>query len=470
MLSISGLSGRGGRSRGRSSHLKLKGSQFGMQVYLAAAWNAVSARKTFIAGTAALAFVVAAVMVSLADDTYEAEVVLVASSFQAPDDVDSLVPSAYPAKAYEDLLLSTTVVGAAHNRLIEANAWADTDPPELVAFRDRLTVEIEILDDTTRPVNFSPFIVLKAQFKSPGLARQAADTWAKVAIETSRRATELRIAYASEVLAQQEQEYLQELNAAWEAQAREEAEWNLNVLRKQLDERVTRIENQESIVISIEKDRAGTVAALSTMEESLAQEKPVIDLFRAPSNDVFWLQGPTLSESDQLDDLLRAGMRDEMVNSIYVQLMNEKYDAQKKIARSDAELSSTRDAMARMDEERKVLQEQIAEHNFIQKRLDLRSETLRRLYTDVARLSLLAEAGADLATRDTESGVAAVGLNRLDANTYTVLAVGPLGKGARVVLATVLGLMLAAAYVAARALAPIAWDNLAQAVPQRPSK
>jgi len=99
----------------------------------------------------------------------------------------------------------------------------------------------------------------------------------------------------------------------------------------------------------------------------------------------------------------------------------------------------------------------------------LRAETLRRLYADVARLSLLAEAGADLATRDTESGVAAVGLNRLDPDTYTVLSVGPLGKGTRVVLATLLGLMLAAAYVATRALAPIVWAEIEQAVRQNPT-
>ncbi|MDQ1255594.1 MAG: hypothetical protein QG656_186 [Candidatus Hydrogenedentes bacterium] len=201
--------------------------------------------------------------------SYSADTLLVVTGLNAQGETAQVVPEPFSPKIYEQLVSSSAVLGEVLTRLTEHGCWTDTEPPELIDFMTTLDVVIETIDETTRPVSYSPLIRLRAKAETAEMARLIVDTWALTAIDRAGAALKLRLAGAAETLEKQQPEYEQKLDAIWQTIEKEEAEWNIEVLRKEMDARVELLTKSYAERTTIERDLFKAQENLRMIQEDL---------------------------------------------------------------------------------------------------------------------------------------------------------------------------------------------------------
>jgi uncharacterized protein involved in exopolysaccharide biosynthesis len=170
--------------------------------------------------------------------SYSADTMLLVTGVEERGDTTKMMPPPLSPKAYETLLMSSSVLGKVLDRLKTGGAFGDATPPELQDFRANLTVLVDVVDETSRPVNYSPLIRLTALGKTEELATKIVDTWAEVATAQAQRAAAVRVGAPAYMLGQEKVEFKSELETAWEEMRKETSVWDLNVLKSDLDARV----------------------------------------------------------------------------------------------------------------------------------------------------------------------------------------------------------------------------------------
>ncbi len=152
-----------------------------------------------------------------------------------------MMPPPLNPKAYETLLMSSSVLGKLLDNLKTSKAFGDSTPPELQDFVQNLDVLVDVVDETSRPVNYSPLIHLTALGDTPELAKNIVNTWAEVATAQAQRAATMRVGAPAFILGREKKEYQTELDKAWDEMRKETGAWNLDVLKQDLESRVSLI-------------------------------------------------------------------------------------------------------------------------------------------------------------------------------------------------------------------------------------
>ena len=174
---------------------------------------------------------------------YTADTVLLVTGVERADTDErggttKVMPLPLSPKAYETLLTSSSVLGRVLEELKKKNAFGDAEPPELQDFRVNLEVKVDVVDETSRPVNYSPLIHLTALAETAELAKQIVDVWGEVATEQAQRAAAVRVGAPAFMLAREKGEFETGLESAWDELRKETGTWNLEVLTADLDARV----------------------------------------------------------------------------------------------------------------------------------------------------------------------------------------------------------------------------------------
>lgn len=421
-----------------------------MREEVLASLQCVFERKTLIIGITGLAFLLSLLVALFVKPEYEAEVILAVNSFHATGELEELLPGVYSAKNYDELLLSTTVVGETHSRLQAAKAWADEgEPPSIREFILQLRVDINVVDQTTRPVRYSPFIRLRVVDESSERAQQIADTWASVARSTSGRVYSLQVDEAKRVLAKHADTHKNTLQALWDEQAREEAQWNVDVLITQLDDMVTRIEGFSTQLVELERERASAEEQLASLEESLAEEDEFLELFQAPSDDVYWLRRAEGASEEELADLRSRGMKTEVPNSVYISLKKDVSQVAKELAGKRASIQSLEQKVREQIQEQENLQGLLAEHKFTQIRLTLQSDLYKTAYKQIESGRLLMDTVAEMSLAKDKDSDRAIGLNKVYPKVYFKEYRPLVGRRTQVIMATFLAFAFSVGYVLA---------------------
>ena len=414
-------------------------------------FQAVYDRRLFILGVTLLAAFLAGIRsLVFSTPSYEAEVILAETKpALARNGLSELVPDPLHMKAYANLIESTTIVGELHARLAETGFWNEAgQTPTLNAFESKLRLTIVTVDQTTRPVNYSPFLTLLAKGATPGEAQQIASLWAEIAIEAAQRSNHIRVASTVDALRDQETKYEDVLKAALEELAKEESEWNLILLEAQAMLQVEAVEKLRTDLTTQRLAMAARGASLDALKKELDGVEPKVQLFRAPSNDVFWLKDGKPSGAAGSDQAVQ-GMLDEVVNEVYVSLRTREKLLVEELAHFQAAVESLELDIQRRDEDRASAQRNLAEHKNLQRELEQAVEIAEESFGEVARLRSLAEAAAGLSGDQAERNTTPIGLNRVSDNVY-VREDPPLISGTlTVILAAISAFTLACAYVIA---------------------
>ncbi len=175
---------------------------------------------------------------------YTADTMLLVTGLDRAEKTDAetrgterMMPSPLSPKAYETLLTSSSVLGKVLDTLKKDKAFGDDTPPELQDFRTNLNVMVDVVDETSRPVNYSPLIRLTALGQTAELAKKIVDVWAEVATLQAQHAAAMRVGAPAFMLGREKGEFKTELETAWEEMRKETGAWNLEVLKVDLDAR-----------------------------------------------------------------------------------------------------------------------------------------------------------------------------------------------------------------------------------------
>lgn len=370
--------------------------------------------------------------------TYRAEAVLVVTPLTSRGEMLPLVPKSLSPKAYDSLLRSDTAMNAVRKTLTDQGHFEQGSEPLLDDFRQDFSLAIEILDQTTRPIEYSPLIRLQATADSRELAKAMVNAWMTVAKDFASRTITRPVIASAERLAAELSTHEAGLEAIWDELAKEKAQYDIDALRKEIEllqERYDMIEGEEE---KTARDLAGERTRLAAIQQGIANEKPYIDLEKAPSDDIYW-QLKAESPASQIED---KAMRTQEVNQVYVRMKVEEQLSLGLVASHEAKLATLATQRDEAGARIKELIKNLGEHDVIQNRLTTREALAKTVYEEVGATEGYAAVLAGILRESVDAGVATIGVNALYDEPVTALQKGRFGRRGPVLGASLLMLLV----------------------------
>ena len=436
-----------------------------MNIYTKTALQALYQRRWLIIGVTVMGLFIGLLMNQFIwIPGFQAEVELV---IQAPAlgeaEPSTFLPEIFHARAYIELLESDTIMGMTRQQLIQTNFWPDEDDiPSIDDFADRLSVEAVVLDQTTRPVTYAPFLTLRATGQSEERARMTADTWADVGVAMGRRAFALSSTEALATIDQQLAGTETELESVWQQlQEVEQEEGNTFTLEEELLSLIDQIDEVQYQITQMRGLQAGQAERYAQAQEQLQDEPRKIELFSAPSDDVYWLlqdgkeNEKPANEDEAAESLRQRGFLNEVVNESYVALQQEAALARMSEAEAKAALQALQTRLEELQMEKQKLQQSLGTLLRSERELTAKAEAMQEVYIELASVYAFANLAAGLREGGPETQALPTGLNRLSDEVYVREVNELFGTQTRILLLTLLAFLLAVALVVAEALTPL---------------
>ena len=246
---------------------------------------------------------------------YKADTVLLVTGSEERGATTKLMPFPLNPKAYELLLQSTSVQGKVLDQLKKEGAFGTAEAPALPDFAANMDAVTDIVDETSRPVNYSPLVRLTVYGETAELATKIVDTWASVAQTLAQRAATVRLSAPAFILSHEKEEYKSTLEKAWEEMRKETSIWDLDVLKDDLKSRVAMINGYIEKRTGIERQLEVARAKLELVRGDITTT--LRDSQTKYSGETVDLRGKLQAEMSQANlDLLESEMksREEMIN------------------------------------------------------------------------------------------------------------------------------------------------------------
>ncbi len=360
-------------------------------------------RRYVVLAAGALAFILSAARVFLwLHESYVAEVALVATLGGQGAVAGDLAPEALDSKVYEQVVSCLPVLYETYDRFRESGSLPESDEiPSFDSFVNLLSASVSPIDQTTRPVTFSPLIRLQANYDNPETARALVDIWADVAMEAARKTNYVQYGQLAAQLGDQAQSRKARLHAVWQELEEEHAVFDVAAKRKELSLLLAESALLVKELALAERAAAAAAAKAARIQQTLAAEQPLTELIRRPSG------GSDILQPDS------KGMPSQELNQTYWSLRKDENAAAAEIAAAEARVEKTRSQILLADSRKTTLAAEIARHDVAQQSLKVEEELASAAYKEVsAAQALLAETASLIqGTEGAESYPA--GLNRL---------------------------------------------------------
>jgi len=430
-----------------------------MQELAREGFRAAYQRRVFIIGVTVLAGLVGAIVALLSPDLYRAETVLVVTSVELTEDeaLGAVIPEALSPKVYEILATSNDVLGKTLRALREKQVF-ETEPPKLRPFSQMVRASTQVVDPTTRPMNYSPLLILNAEADSQELASAIVDTWADVLIETARTANATRVSGAVELLADVQARNRDHLNEALAAVYESKAEANPEIALLEMEERQTAMNQIESQLATIEADREGFERQLNAARKSLAETKPIIELRKAPEDTAVWLSH--IEDEGEENPLAGKSMITEELNPVHTQLEMDESNAQQNLMQQEGRAERLKQELADLQQRQNAAKKRFADYSLVQEQWQTEANYLKQAYTSLSTLEAFMTAARELTAPGPDYGVNPMGLNRLSDEVYAIEAPGLISGKVKLALAVIAGFVFSTLYVLYRALGPTLLNRL----------
>lgn len=366
---------------------------------------------------------------------------------EQPNVLADYIPEAFSPRVYGNLVGSPAVMGQVLEQLIEDGVFEGRSP-DLDSFSQRLHAQVDEVDQTTRPITYSPLITLSAEASTEEEVKAIVDTWGEVAVEVSSLANRLLLAGADSSLERQKHAQREELEAVWAELEEERSQYDVEVLREEL----VRLADLGS---DLKRDRTELLAEFEGAEESLNSiqanlegEEQFVTLFHSPTDIAYFiaheLQRDRALDGNPIDE--QGMMRQELNDAYWAQKLEEKTTLNR-IADMGAQLSALDRERNNVRDEQNELTALLASHERKITRLETEEELAKQVYQQIGLSREMVKAASDIIHGRTDADIGALGLNRLTDRVYPELAPGVLGRRGRVMLAAVLAFLLGGAFV-----------------------
>ncbi len=300
------------------------------------------------------------------------------------------IPSMEPILTSDDILQKV---------MEKSGILEENEEITLTTFRRMLSIDIFIEQDTNVAKDYSPVIRLNAQGPSPEIARSIVDEWLIQSAERLNEVLGKDLAINIEIV---EESYQENFNLLDELQKEIlELDAEIPVIEKEIDylvdKRTEFLENLRDMDIQIAKKEA----ILQEISKSYARETDILTLRRTITDDAFW---QAIIDSDQrLSDILGAGLGNEMLNPVYMDLKKDMITERVALSGVQQERSSTEMSLQDTQEQiitlnaelnsKKLAREVLAKNkNLVEGRFKKYQETKKQLDIEERLASRMLEA------------------------------------------------------------------------------
>ena len=344
--------------------------------------------------------------------SYYAEAVLVASMPKQGSEIKDLMPEAYNPKIYVDLVNSRTVLYETYQTVMEGAFFPEDELPEFDDFADRLGASVSVVDQTTRPINYSPLITLRVWEVESERARAIVDIWAEKAMKTAQTANLMQYGELATVLKKQADVRKKNLDELWQALEKEKAQFDVTSKKEELRLLLKEMDDLLHAQAVSERMAAAAEAQLAAVQQKLVDEKPLIELFRSPSDDAYWLLEPNAQKEKKIP-VEGKGMVTQQLNEVYWKLRADENKAAADLAGAQAEILKIKGQMDSVTQRQKDLMAEIAQHEYAQQRLTVEEELATAIYKNVSTAQTILSETAGVVHGTEDQTIYPVGLNRL---------------------------------------------------------
>lgn len=344
--------------------------------------------------------------------SYYAEAVLVASTPKQGAEIKDLMPEAYNPKTYVELINSRTVLYETYQTLVEKKVFPENETPEFDDFAKLLRASVNMVDQTTRPINFSPLITLRAWAAEPDYARAMVDIWAEKAMKAAQTVNHMQYGELALALKKQADLRKNNLDELWQALEKEKAQFDVTSKKEELGLLLKEMDDLLHAQAVSERIAAAAEAQLASIQQKLADEKPLLELFRSPSDDAYWLLEPN-ARKEKKTAVEGKGMVTQQLNEVYWKLRADENKAAADLAGAKAEIQKILAQLDGVTQRQKDLLAQIAQHEYAQQRLTVEEELATAIYKNVTTAQTLLAETASVVHSPNEQTTYPVGLNRL---------------------------------------------------------
>jgi hypothetical protein len=151
---------------------------------------------------------------------------------------------------------------------------------------------------------------------------------------------------------------------------------------------------------------------LAAVQQKLVDEKPLIELFRSPSDDAYWLLEPNAQKEKKIP-VEGKGMVTQQLNEVYWKLRADENRAAAELAGAQAEIQKIQTQLDDVTQRQKDLLAEIAQHEYAQRRLTVEEELANAIYKNVSTAQTILAETASVVHRTENQTIYPVGLNRL---------------------------------------------------------
>jgi len=382
--------------------------------------------------------------------TYEAESMLLLTPLGVTSEGAKLLATAPTAKVYSGMLTSPQIAAETMDKLVAEGVIPDDDLPRLVDFIGMLSVEVETVDATTRPVTYSPLIRLRVEAYSHEQAEAIAKAWSEVAIDRVNKMLVLPFIAVSTTLTAQATASEEKLQTIWTELSQEKSQYDLELMRQQANLQLIHLDLLQTELLTTKSALEGLQKSIVSIREVLAAEKPFLELAKAPSDEAFWLTETELGADRAFKELSGKVMVSQEINLAYWNMKEKEGQTASEIAANEGKIASLTALIEQARAENKTLMAALGEHTIKQKELESREAVAKIVYDDIAKASALNAATLGMIHSPDGDGLQPVGLNLLSDKIQSTRVSSLLGGRRAAFTGGILGFLLICSIVVVR--------------------
>jgi capsular polysaccharide biosynthesis protein len=288
--------------------------------------------------------------------------------------ISDMMPRALPVETYKIIALSPPVLDEVIRRV----------PLEEMGVKAlEMNLEVELVQMGSRSAStgimYSQAILFRAKAHEPETAAKISQTWAEVFKEQVDETAATGIGETFALLDTLHNSTKTAYEQSDLALAEHQKQWNLDLIKAQIDSKQKEYTAFEGTLKQTEVNLIAGEKKLAALEAELANEPEKLVLFRAPSDDAYWIAGlDSQSKSKEAPD---KGLRTEEMNPNHIKIRASVVEAKESIeglrATKDTILVKLDELKKEMDALTVTLADQTVERN----KLMRESESLKETYS-----------------------------------------------------------------------------------------
>lgn len=294
-----------------------------------------------------------------------------------PRSLATLMPSPLPVETYRVLAQSPDLL----DEIIQSLEL----PMRISQLRDDISVELIQLGSRTPQfgTTYSDALVLTVTADTPERAAQIAQRWAELLVARAEKIASENIDKTVALVDTMYDSSRKTLAGAEKDLETFQKQWNLDLLEKEKLELEKLVAELRVELERTELDIAKNQKLLETARAQLAEEPRIDTLFRAPTDDVYWLSKQQSGGESPLGP--KDGLRTEVFNPQYEEIKKSEIQAEQTL---EAALAARADLTSRIEnvtEQIDKIQRDLAEQRIVDTRLKREIEIQEDAFNLVAR-------------------------------------------------------------------------------------